>query len=165
MPRLWRLKHERFAQARAAGESRPKAYIAAGYEPKDREAAIAGAKNLQKRPEVRARIEELRKKDLKPITDVRVLAREFTVEAVKVLATIMIDKNEPAASRITAANSLLDRAHGKSAVILSGDKDNPISVIKRVIVEQSGEGGKLIEGHAETDDPPEIEDMRANGSG
>ena len=73
----------------------------------------------------------------------RVLAREFTVEAVKVLATIVLDENEPAASRITAANSLLDLAYGKSAVILSGDKDNPISV---------------IEGHAETDDPPEIEE-------
>ncbi|AEG02703.1 hypothetical protein [Methylomonas methanica] len=41
------------------------------------------------------------------------LASEYTEEAVQVLVKVMRDNEAPAPSRIAAANSLLDRSHGK----------------------------------------------------
>jgi hypothetical protein len=41
------------------------------------------------------------------------LAQEHTEAAVKVLAEVMNDSQSPAAARIAAANSILDRGHGK----------------------------------------------------
>lgn len=41
------------------------------------------------------------------------IAGEYTEKAIQTLAQIMEDKKAPHAARATAANSLLDRAHGK----------------------------------------------------
>lgn len=41
------------------------------------------------------------------------MAGEYTEEAVKTLFEVMQDKEAPAPARIAAANSLLDRSHGK----------------------------------------------------
>lgn len=45
--------------------------------------------------------------------DLREAAQAFTRSAVATLATIMRDKEQPAAARVSAANAILDRAHGK----------------------------------------------------
>jgi Family of unknown function (DUF5681) len=45
--------------------------------------------------------------------DVKALARECAPEAVSTLKAIMVSERAPPAARIAAANSLLDRAHGK----------------------------------------------------
>ncbi len=60
--------------------------------------------------------------------DLRQLARAHTATAVKTLVGIMNQKKAPHASRITAANSLLDRGWGKTPqpVAVSGDPENPI---------------------------------------
>ena len=49
----------------------------------------------------------------KVLADVQELARQFTVEVIETLVEIMQDQKAPAAARIAAANSLLDRAFGK----------------------------------------------------
>lgn len=46
--------------------------------------------------------------------DVRLAAREYTQEALDTLAAIMRNEKEPAAARVSAANTLLDRGHGKA---------------------------------------------------
>ena len=46
-------------------------------------------------------------------TDIRSLARGHTVSALKTLASIMNSDEAPAAARVSAAQSLLDRGWGK----------------------------------------------------
>ena len=41
------------------------------------------------------------------------MAGRYTEQALATLAEIMTDEESPAAARVTAANSLLDRGHGK----------------------------------------------------
>ncbi|MFD0936632.1 hypothetical protein [Methylobacterium trifolii] len=45
--------------------------------------------------------------------DVKALARGYTREAIETLAAVMQNDNAPAAARVTAASTLLDRAWGK----------------------------------------------------
>jgi Family of unknown function (DUF5681) len=49
----------------------------------------------------------------KILADVRELARAHTASAMNALVQIVEDANAPPAARVTAANSLLDRAYGK----------------------------------------------------
>lgn len=46
---------------------------------------------------------------------VRILAAQFTEQAIQTLAEIMQDKGAPPVARIVAANALLDRGWGKPA--------------------------------------------------
>src|SRR5262249_16629445 len=55
----------------------------------------------------------------KIIGEVQELARQYTVEAVDTLASIMRDKKAPAAARAMASNSILDRGYGKPPQMLS----------------------------------------------
>lgn len=41
------------------------------------------------------------------------LCRSYTEESVRILAAVARDVNQPGATRVTAAVSLLDRGHGK----------------------------------------------------
>ncbi|MFZ1009341.1 MAG: hypothetical protein WAN65_21040 [Candidatus Sulfotelmatobacter sp.] len=45
--------------------------------------------------------------------DVRALAQEYTVDAVKTLAQVMLNSKAQPAARVIAANALLDRGYGK----------------------------------------------------
>lgn len=49
----------------------------------------------------------------KATADVKEAASAYTAGAVAVLAEIMQSSGHPAAARVSAANALLDRAHGK----------------------------------------------------
>lgn len=49
----------------------------------------------------------------KVVAHVRDLARQCTEDAIRTLHEIALNKEEPAAARVTAANSLLDRGYGK----------------------------------------------------
>jgi len=51
------------------------------------------------------------------------VAGQYTEAAVLALADIMADESQPSSARVSAANSLLDRAHGKpsQSVDVSGD--------------------------------------------
>lgn len=59
-------------------------------------------------------------------------ARSHTEGAIRVLAMIMHNEESADTARIAAANSLLDRGWGKAAQPISGDPDNPISVITKI---------------------------------
>ena len=67
--------------------------------------------------------------------DVKALAQKYMVSAIKELARLAL-KAENEATRVAALKELLDRACGKApaAVVLSGDPDNPLALIERVIV-------------------------------
>jgi hypothetical protein len=45
--------------------------------------------------------------------EVKQLARDCTPDAIKTLASIMRSKKSPAAARVMAANSIIDRGYGK----------------------------------------------------
>jgi hypothetical protein len=49
----------------------------------------------------------------KATADVKEAAQAFTEDAIKTLAEIMRSSEHPAAARVSAANALLDRGHGK----------------------------------------------------
>ena len=49
------------------------------------------------------------------VMNVQMLAREWTPDSIETLAEIMKDVAAPSASRVAAANSLLDRGWGKPA--------------------------------------------------
>ena len=55
-------------------------------------------------------------------------ARQYTADAIRVLAEIMLDDKIAAQLRQSSANSLLDRGWGKAAqsVTVAGDADNPL---------------------------------------
>jgi hypothetical protein len=54
----------------------------------------------------------------KDVAEVKELARTHTTAAIGTLAEIMNDKEAPRASRVMAANALLDRAYGRPAQAL-----------------------------------------------
>lgn len=66
------------------------------------------------------------------LTKVSSLARSHTETAIKTLAGIMTCEEAGPAARVAAANSLLDRGWGKPAQPISGDPENPLSVITRI---------------------------------
>ena len=72
--------------------------------------------NLTGRPKRPATIEARR-----IFQDVADAARERTQDAIDVLAAIMKDPKAPAAARISAAQALLDRGHGKPAQAIEVD--------------------------------------------
>jgi hypothetical protein len=55
--------------------------------------------------------------------------------SVRVLAQIARSKAAPAAARVVAANSLLDRGWGKADVVHAGPDGGPIQVIIRQLVD------------------------------
>lgn len=61
----------------------------------------------------------------KATREVREAAQQYTEQALQTLAEILVDKEQPAAARVSAAKELLDRAHGKSTQPLAGDPHGP----------------------------------------
>jgi len=55
----------------------------------------------------------------KILAEVQELAREHTKEAIALFVEILNDSNAPPAARVSAANSILDRAYGKPAQAVS----------------------------------------------
>lgn len=73
-------------------------------------------------------------------------AQDYTTQALGVLAEIMMGSEHPAAARVSAANALLDRGHGKptQSVDLAGSLDvaAAISEVRRCVVDpRSPEAG------------------------
>ena len=57
-------------------------------------------------------------------TDIRSLARNHTVKALSVLASIMNEAKAPAAARVAAAQALLDRGWGKATQTIEATINN-----------------------------------------
>ncbi len=64
----------------------------------------------------------------KVTSDVKVYAASFTTEAIDYFVNVGRDDTAPVPSRLDAWNKVLDRAIGKPAQAITGDKDNPIEV-------------------------------------
>ena len=62
----------------------------------------------------------------KATADLKAAASVYTKDALQVLVKIAT-KGESEAARVAAANSILDRGHGKPTQTVAGDKDNPIA--------------------------------------
>jgi len=97
------------------------------------------------------------------VMDVRLLAREWTPDSIKTLANIMNDVAAPPASRVAAANSLLDRGWGKPAQAIEAtvhnkfddrSDDELIRIIEGTIISDSADSGR-IEFEEEQEDLPE----------
>lgn len=86
----------------------------------------------------------------KATADVKEAAQVYTDEAIRTLAEIMRSSEHPAAARVSAANVLLDRGHGKPKQSVDVDAKVEADVITRielvapdlpsVIVDDDGEG-------------------------
>lgn len=76
----------------------------------------------------------------KATADVKALAGSYTSAALETLAEIMQDDTAPPAARVSAANSLLDRAHGRPRQELehAGNEKEPLTVIIREFVKPDG---------------------------
>ena len=113
MPVLENARWERFVHNRIKGMALGPSYEAAGYDARGN-AAVVCARKLVNKAAVKARYKELMAPGVKETTDVRDAARQYTVAAVKTLATVMNDIKAPQSARVAAANCLLDRGHGKA---------------------------------------------------
>jgi hypothetical protein len=79
-----------------------------------------------------------RTKALSP-TEVKSIARGYTQSALSTLAGIMSSEDAGAASRVAAAQALLDRGWGKPGQPMTNENgDGPAEVIFRTVYEQSG---------------------------
>lgn len=70
-------------------------------------------------------------------TEIKSLAREHTVGALRTLAHVMRAKNAPAAARVSAAQALLDRGWGKAATVLENGEDGPLQILVKKFGEES----------------------------
>jgi len=66
------------------------------------------------------------------VADIRSLARSYSESAIKTLAGIMGSENCSDRDRITAANILLERGWGKPTQPISGDEENPLTLVTRI---------------------------------
>jgi hypothetical protein len=64
----------------------------------------------------------------KASAEIRSLARSHTEKALKTLVGIMSQTKAPAAARVAAANSILDRGWGKSTQPIAGEDGGNIVV-------------------------------------
>lgn len=60
--------------------------------------------------------------------EIKSLARSHTETALRTLAGIMNQDDAPAAARVQAANSILDRGWGKAVQVMAGEDGGPIQV-------------------------------------
>ena len=148
---LQNARHERFAQNKAKGMSIGPAYTAAGYKATGHSAEVSGAR-LLKNVEVQNRIADLQGSTAKQITDVRDAARQHTQAAVETLVSVMEDHKAPHSARVAAANSLLDRGHGKAVQHIEAEisvydslslaeKEALLAVLESLDVDEEGAQG------------------------
>lgn len=76
----------------------------------------------------------------KATASIREAAREYTQEALEALVRVLRSDEEPAAARVSAANSILDRGYGKASTVISGDEDGgAVKVATRIEIVGFGE--------------------------
>ena len=56
-------------------------------------------------------------------------ARQYDQKALQVMASILMDDNQPASLRLAAANDLLDRAYGRPPQAILTDPEQPVRTI------------------------------------
>lgn len=83
----------------------------------------------------------------KVIGEIRELAREYTAEAFETLTQIMGDEDAPAAARVAAVQTILDRGWGKPAQHVEVD-------VRTAVVDFLASIGPVAAGVAAADDHP-----------
>ena len=80
----------------------------------------------------------------KVVGEVRELARERTEEAINTLTVIMGDTDAPPAARVSAANAILDRGHGKptQAMALKHSTIDPVQELLNYVASTPRPGVK-----------------------
>jgi hypothetical protein len=68
----------------------------------------------------------------KSVTQIRSLARSYTLTAINVLVGVMRAKDATAAARVSAANAILDRGWGKATQPLENGDDGALELIHRI---------------------------------
>lgn len=69
----------------------------------------------------------------KATASIRDAAREYTQDALNALVAVLQNEQEPAAARVSAANSILDRGYGKASTVLTGDEDGgPVKAVHKI---------------------------------
>ena len=76
----------------------------------------------------------------KTTASIREAAQQYTDEALKTLVDVMGDETAPPAARVAAANSLLDRGHGKPRQELDVDHKGDLTHLIVKFVDSDGEG-------------------------
>ena len=76
----------------------------------------------------------------KTTASIREAAQQYTDEALKTLVDVMGDETAPHAARVAAANSLLDRGHGKPRQELDVDHKGELTHLIVKFVDSDGEG-------------------------
>ena len=105
------------------------------------------------------------------LTEAQALARTHTTAAISVLAEIMQDGKNPAAARVAAANSLLDRGWGRATQRVEiatpldrmGDEDLQVRIQQR-LAQIAQEGGMTLEGEFSEEAPAEAESPPSSGA-
>jgi len=85
------------------------------------------------------------------LADVQEAARKYTAEAMDTLATIMRDDKAPPATRVAAANSLLDRGWGRAPASVSLTHETAEATSERIVQEFAAaarEAQRLLSGQA-----------------
>ena len=160
MPVMKNYRHERWIQGLAAGLEGGEAWTAAGFKSTGAAASASSSRRYKNDPKARARLIELQERSAKKITDVpelrqisdiRDLARQYTEEAVETLKDVMRDKKAVGAARVAAATALLDRGHGKAVQHIEAEisvydsldlpqKQALLEIIDEIIDADIGEG-------------------------
>ena len=76
----------------------------------------------------------------KATASVREAAQQYTDEALKTLVEVMGDETAPPAARVAAANSLLDRGHGKPRQELDVDHKGDLTHLIVKFIDSDGDG-------------------------
>jgi len=88
------------------------------------------------------------------LAEVRKLARAHTQSAIRVLAHIVSDDNQPGATRIAAAQAILDRGWGKVAPSEQEQSEGIQVVIRHIIEDTHGQCIADADAHAPKDITP-----------
>ena len=79
----------------------------------------------------------------KATASIREAAQQYTDEALKTLVDVMGDETAPHAARVAAANSLLDRGHGKPRQELDVDHKGELTHLIVKFVDSDGDGNAI----------------------
>ena len=76
----------------------------------------------------------------KATASIREAAQQYTETALETLVAVMGDETAPPAARVAAANSLLDRGHGKPRQALDVDHKGELTHLIVKFIDSDGDG-------------------------
>lgn len=86
-------------------------------------------------------------------SDLKQAAQAYTDEALKTLAKIMKDEKQPAPARVSAANAILDRGHGKAMQPVAHELDLSNLTDDQLAILAVALGAPAVAGEGASGDP------------